>query len=486
MSAKLAIISGASVSPIIAIAVAFMAGVLSSHYLAPPSTAVLIALGLSLAGIVVSFCRRWRIVPVVLMLALWSSLGVLSYHVRYQRCARDNIVRYSCRIPVLTRLRAQVVDGSQWVASSRPWPSDPSLYLSVRVSDVHTRQGWSSASGSLRVRIKRPLRSAVRGQRLEFLGMLSRYQAPKNPGEFDWKQYKRFQGQLCRLTVENGAVLRRLEPIATSSSPGLLTKSRQHFSTVLSDEDFPAESNSLLKAMVLGERDDTFRRLNEAFQRTGLFHFLCVSGLHLGILAGFVWFVGLIVRNFAAIAGGGLHSLALTSTGSLVSWGRDQSGVVGDTPTANDFMAIAGGAMHSLALTSNGLIVSWGSDSLGQVSDTPTGNGFLGIGAGTSHSLALTADGSIVVWGPSWPLTTEVPAGNGFTSVDAGAWHGIALHSDGYLVSWGDDVAHQVTDTCRSRKLHPRIRRWESGHFRDLQIGQTAMTGDIVLPEVRL
>ncbi len=83
---------------------------------------------------------------------------------------------------------------------------------------------------------------------------------------------------------------------APSSGPGLLARLRGHFSTVLSDEDFSIQSNSLLKAMVLGERDPAFRRLNQAFQKTGLFHFLCVSGLHLGILAGFLWLLGLLVR----------------------------------------------------------------------------------------------------------------------------------------------------------------------------------------------
>ena len=295
MSPKLAIISTIPLSPIIAIVIAFMAGVLTSHYLAPANTAVLIALGLSLAGIAASLGRRWRFVPVVLILTLWSTLGILSYHIRYQRCAENDIVRYSCEKPVLVRLRAEVLDDSQWLASASPWPADPTLYFPVRVGQIHTRQGWTSASGLLKVGVKRPFRSIVLGERLEFLGMFSRYQSPQNPGEFDWRQYKRFEGQLCRLTVDNGAALRRLEPTAAQSSPGLLVRFRRHFSNVLSDECFPAESNSLLKAMVLGERDITFRRLNEAFQKTGLFHFLCVSGQNLSLLAGFIWFVGLIV-----------------------------------------------------------------------------------------------------------------------------------------------------------------------------------------------
>ena len=275
---------------------AFIAGVLTGHYVAPSGTVVLIVLGLSLAGIAAGLYQRWRLLPIFLMLTTWLALGTLSYHVRYHRCAEDDIVRYSGNKPVLIRLRADVLENGQWVASDSPWPSDPSLYLSVRVTAIHTQQRWTSSDGILRVRVRRPSRSIVRGEQLEMLGMLSRYRGPQNPGEFDWRRYNRFQDRLCRLTVDNGEVLRPLKPMTALSPAGLITRFRQHFSTVLSNEDFSDESSSLLKAMVLGERDATFRRLNEAFQRTGLFHFLCVSGLHLGILAGFVWFIGLIVR----------------------------------------------------------------------------------------------------------------------------------------------------------------------------------------------
>ncbi|MBP61898.1 MAG: hypothetical protein CMJ62_10290, partial [Planctomycetaceae bacterium] len=64
---------------------------------------------------------------------------------------------------------------------------------------------------------------------------------------------------------------------------------------------------------------------------------------------------------------------------------------VSNTPTGTGFQAIAAGGWHSLALTSDGSIVSWGDDFGGQVSDTPTGNGFTAIAAGGYHSLALTA-----------------------------------------------------------------------------------------------
>ena len=150
-SPKLAAIATISLPPVIAIAVAFMAGILVSHYLAPPDTVVLAVLGLSLAGAIGGVVRRWKLASVLLILLAWSVLGVLSYHVRYQRSAENDIVRYSCEKPVLVRVRAEVLDDSRWLASDSPWPTDSSLHLPVRVSQIHTRRAWTSASGLLRV-----------------------------------------------------------------------------------------------------------------------------------------------------------------------------------------------------------------------------------------------------------------------------------------------------------------------------------------------
>ena len=46
--------------------------------------------------------------------------------------------------------------------------------------------------------------------------------------------------------------------------------------------------------------------------------------------------------------------------GSIVSWGKDNQGVVTNVPSGNDFIAIDGGVEHSIALKNDGSIVAWG------------------------------------------------------------------------------------------------------------------------------
>ena len=73
----------------------------------------------------------------------------------------------------------------------------------------------------------------------------------------------------------------------------------------------------------------------------------------------------------------------------IVSWGWNDYGQVSNTPTGYGFVAVAGGGDHSLALKTDGSVVSWGYDNYGQVSGTPTGNDFTAVAGGGYHSLAL-------------------------------------------------------------------------------------------------
>ena len=144
--------------------------------------------------------------------------------------------------------------------------------------------------------------------------------------------------------------------------------------------------------------------------------------------------------------------MALTSDGSIVSWGGDYYddyyGVVSGTPTDTGFQAIAAGEHISMALRSDGSIISWGYDYANVVSDTPIGTGFTAIAAGSYHSMALRSNGSIVSWGDDYyDQVSGTPSGTGFTAIAAGEDISMALRSNGSIVSWGWDNWDQVSDT---------------------------------------
>ncbi len=86
------------------------------------------------------------------------------------------------------------------------------------------------------------------------------------------------------------------------------------------------------------------------------------------------------LNGVTAIAAGLGHSLALLSNGTVMAWGSNEYGELGDrTKTESDVpvavsglsgvTAIAAGGIHSLALLSNGTVMAWGSNVFGELGD---------------------------------------------------------------------------------------------------------------------
>ena len=86
----------------------------------------------------------------------------------------------------------------------------------------------------------------------------------------------------------------------------------------------------------------------------------------------------------AVAAGGGFHSLALKSDGSVWAWGGNLSGELGNGTTVdshvpvqvvglpNDVVAVAAGYRYSLALKSDGTVWAWGGNYFGELGNGST------------------------------------------------------------------------------------------------------------------
>jgi alpha-tubulin suppressor-like RCC1 family protein len=197
-----------------------------------------------------------------------------------------------------------------------------------------------------------------------------------------------------------------------------------------------------------------------------------------------------------AVAGGDAHScssaadggysLALTSTGSVLAWGGNQYGELGDGTSTNSDVpvqvrlpagvkvtAVAAGGSQSLALTSTGQVLAWGGNAAGQLGDgstaasdvpvkvrLPAGIKVTAIAGGCFQSLALTSTGQVLAWGGNAagqlgdgstaasdvPVKVRLPAGIKVTAVAAGGSQSLALTSTGQVLAWGGNAAGQLGD----------------------------------------
>ncbi len=210
-----------------------------------------------------------------------------------------------------------------------------------------------------------------------------------------------------------------------------------------------------------------------------------------------------VLNDIKAIAAGFQHNLALRDGGTLMAWGYNNQGAVGDG-TATDrrvpvavsgnlsgITAIAAGK-HSLALKSDGTVWSWGSNDFGALGSALVGEraveskstvpvqvtgltNVTGIAAGLNHSLAIKVGGTVVAWGRNREGqlgngTIDPPSDNpayishitptpvqglaGVTAVAAGERHSLAL-SGGTVWAWGGNNAGQLGDNSTTTRLTP-------------------------------
>jgi len=224
-----------------------------------------------------------------------------------------------------------------------------------------------------------------------------------------------------------------------------------------------------------------------------------------------------LLEGIAALSAGRHFTLALKRDGTVVAWGSNDFGQLGDGSTEKEgpfyevgrmrsepglvtgpgggdalrgVKAVAAGYQHALALTKDGKVFAWGDNSGGQL-----GNGreeaqshpveVLGIGgkgplekvravaAGTRHNLALLEDGTVVAWGSNtsgqlgngekknsaFPVPVQNPGGNGLLAgiqaVAAGTACSLALGEDGSVYAWGDNSFGQLGDGTRRDSARP-------------------------------
>lgn len=127
--------------------------------------------------------------------------------------------------------------------------------------------------------------SVSQGVRLHVAAPLDRPSGRRNPAGFDAAAYFRRSGVCCTATVWDPSAVRRVGS-STSLLPRLVVRgraaARMHFQAFVPTP----RAQSVLEALLLGNRSGLDALVVDAFRAAGLLHLLAVSGLH-------VFFVGL-------------------------------------------------------------------------------------------------------------------------------------------------------------------------------------------------
>lgn len=215
---------------------------------------------------------------------------------------------------------------------------------------------------------------------------------------------------------------------------------------------------------------------------------LFVLGLLVALAGGLMTPVGATPAHGASaiqqISGGGSHTCARTTGGTVWCWGSNSVGQIGDGTSGGRRSPvpvvgldrprfIASGAAHTCAIDRSGQVQCWGSNVLGALGDGTTtdrsvpteveglGGTAVAVTAGTFNTCAVLTDGAVKCWGrnsygevgapsrdecvilPDYPepcsLTpVEISELRGMvTDIDASSSHTCAVTTAGGVKCWG-------------------------------------------------
>jgi len=204
-----------------------------------------------------------------------------------------------------------------------------------------------------------------------------------------------------------------------------------------------------------------------------------------------------VMANVKAVSLGGGHSAAITTDGSLYTWGYNNYGQLGDGTTEDsstpvkimdNVRMVSLGTEHSAAITTDGSLYMWGLNNYGQLGNGLTENSSVPIkvmdnvkmislgnyhGGGSYSDLtmrnhfsaAIATDGSLYMWGSnefgqlgnSTTESSSVPIKimDNVKEVSLGEYHSGAITNNGSLYMWGENWDAQLGDGTRNDSSTP-------------------------------
>jgi len=317
-----------STSPLLFVVVGLIAGILIQNTFHLPISVWLLSIGICIAATItlyvvfrilrlrseqVSYVGKDGKLPYILAytaLGCFVCLGAIRLINFYQPKPND-ICKFVGDKRKLATIRGVIIT-EPYVQKNEQWKfakfthSDPSSSFYLKMKEIKTIDGWVKASGTLRAQVSEPVVDLKAGDYIQAYCWLDRFKEATNPGQFDIAKYLARKNVFIAASIKSRDGIELLKRSPRSSLAKIRGKLREAATQSLLGDLSPEDrSRGLLEALLLGYRGNIDSDTYRAFRKTGLLHFISLSGMHLGIFVGIVWWLcktaGLMKRGRAMV-----------------------------------------------------------------------------------------------------------------------------------------------------------------------------------------
>jgi len=200
---------------------------------------------------------------------------------------RQNLAKH----PLTTTLKEKTLSIRGTICA---FPKEKITYRTNRISfplkieQVKHKDTWQDMDGKIMVNIYDSQKDFKIGDRLEIKGYLRELPTVRNPGEFDYGAYLLRKGILGQVNIKQSKILARnnIPFIKRVASRG-----RDYMEKIIDLGPYDGGREALLKAMLIGKREDVEEGMKQNFINTGTVHIMAISGLHLVIVMAIILFI---------------------------------------------------------------------------------------------------------------------------------------------------------------------------------------------------
>jgi competence protein ComEC len=235
---------------------------------------------------------RHRTAAVSLFLAILSVAGAW-HHCQWNLFDKNDLGNYARAKKQPIALEAVVLNSPRLLSSPKSSPmrmarSDPSYRFEISAVAIRDADKWMPISGRAILFVQGDMPVVEAGDRIRIFGELLTSLSANNPGEFDYAPYLRSHRIRSQIQTQTNCI--------TIVQPGCWSLSRwlervRKGASALFQQRLDPRQAELASAVFLGERELIDSERNEAFMATGTIHILSISGLHVGILAGAMFWI---------------------------------------------------------------------------------------------------------------------------------------------------------------------------------------------------
>ena len=205
----------------------------------------------------------------------------------------NHITHYLQHERELAALKGKVISSVQTGTistglSAIPWLSAQSSFY-IEAEQIQSPTGWERTAGKVRVQVSEPIHHIQPGNAVRIDCWLSRFTPPPNPGQFDLQKHMYKRGVYLAGSVPIAEGIEVIKPSVALLPKMCSTLYRLASDALLDETAIDNTTRSLSAALLLGKRQDLSPQIMAAFRDTNLAHFISLSGMHVGILAGSLW-----------------------------------------------------------------------------------------------------------------------------------------------------------------------------------------------------